>query len=346
MMNKNLFYSVRSLNSSVLHACIHAGVITFLLPAIAWGCNAQHPQGQAVKEEGTVQIGKLAIAKDSFPFQYIRTVKERNHARSKIEFFDSLTNQRVKTVDVAEWNPFGKFREKVVEYWDYYGTPIYELDTSRVIEMIDSIEPVSKRHHYDTPNLTPFRLMSQYVISTQGRNYIAVLYELSTLNKGGRNISSHSTIFIFDRKGNLVRQTPLWDVNGGRPTITDDGRFVMFQTGGPHGWEQAGYVPDHLRVYDTHTDMTYIDGEMTFEPTELIDGKLFLTAMSAEGGRKIIFYDFYNLTKYKKTFPLDELPKQHSVSSKGFMFTNAIGEPYLKYSLENDFAKSKITVEK
>ncbi len=285
-------------------------------------------------------------------FRNFRTYKERDTSRAccfyrqKIAFYDSISQQLIRTVDITGINPFGKFREKIVGIWDDYSTPIYELDTTHVIETIDSIELVSKNNRYNTGRLNPFQLMSLYFVSTQGNNYVAVMYELATFNKSGRNISSHSTILILDKKGNFVRQTPVWDVNGGRPTISDDGRFVLFKTGGPHGWEQAGYVPDHLRVYDTHTDMTYIDQEMSFEPTELIDGKLFLTAMSADGGRNIIFYDFYTLTKYKKTFPLDELPKQHSVNAKGFMFTNSIGEPYLKYSLENDFVKSKIVFSK
>lgn len=285
-------------------------------------------------------------------FQPIRTFKEKDTTkaccfyRTKIAFYDSLSKQPIKTIDLVEMNPFGKFREKVANIWDDFSTPVYELDTTRVIDMIDSIELVSKNHHYKTPKLTPFRLMSLYFVSTQGRNFVAVLYELATFNKSGRNISSHSTILIFDRKGKLVKKTPVWDVNGDRPVISDDGRFVLFKCGGPYGWEQAGYVPNQLRVYDTERNVMYIDTEVDIGgTTDLIQGKYFNTSIFyGDRTSDVIIYDLYEKIKYKRRFSFEEMPFLHSVDREGFKFAKPSGEIYLKYSLENDFTKSKINL--
>ena len=285
------------------------------------------------------------------PFKYIRVVKENNHARSKIEFYDSLTNQLIKTIDAIKINPFGGFREKVVQLRERYGTPIYELDTTKLIWSIDSIELVSKTNHYANNDLTPFLLFSRYLISNQGRNYVAILYELTTLNKSGHNISSHSTILIFDRNGKLVKQTPLWDVNGGRPVISDDGRFVLFQSGGPYEGDDGGseaYLRDALRVYDTQTNLLYVDDDVDMEKgADLIDGKYFNKAIfHGDRTRDVIVYDFYNKIKYKRKFSFEEMSFYHSASFQGFLFTKPSGDIYLKYSLENDFLKSKIVFEK
>lgn len=280
-------------------------------------------------------------------FKYIRIVKVPNHARSKVEFYDSVSNQLVKTIDAVELNPFGRFDAKISGRLEYEGTPIYELDTMKQIRYLNSIELVSENNHFAASKLQPFNLLSFYTVSLQGRNYVAILYELATLNKAGRNISSHSTILIFDREGNFVKQSPIWDINGDRPVISDDGWFVLFKSGGPYGWEQQGYLPNRLIVYDTKHNTRFIDSDVDLGcSTDLIAGKYFNTSIfNSDRITDVIIYDFYENNKYKRKLSFEEMPSIHSVNSQGFLFSKSSGEVYLKYSFENDFIKSKITFE-
>ena len=278
------------------------------------------------------------------PFQYIRIVKDENNVRSKIEFWDSLSSVRKSVLDLYAINPFGKFDAKFVKTNDF-GIPIFQLDTLKVGDTLNGIELVSKTNFYKAKYLQPFELYSSFATYV-GHNIVAIGFELTTLNKTGRNISTHSMIQIYNSEGQLLHKTPVWDINlSSTPVVTEDARFIAFKIGGPYGWEQGGYIENELWVYDC-LKREVIFKEKNFElgmHMEIVGGKLINDgATIPQVSTTRIFYDFYSNIKYMRVFSFAEMPYTHSTDLKGVYFLNEKGEKYLKYMMEIDFLKVKI----
>ena len=278
------------------------------------------------------------------PFQYIRIVKDENNVRSKIEFWDSLSSVRKSVLDLYAINPFGKFDAKFEKTNDF-GIPIFQLDTLKVGDTLNGIELVSKTNYYKTKYLKPFELYSSFA-TYAGHYVVAVGFELTTLNKAGRNISTHSMIQIYNSEGQLLHKTPVWDINlSSTPVVTEDGRFIAFKIGGPYGWEQGGYIENELWVYDC-LKREVIFKEKNFElgmHMEIVGGKLINDgATIPQVSTTRIFYDFYSNIKYYRTFTFEEMPYTDSTGLKGVYFLDEKKDRYLKYRFDKDFLKVKI----
>lgn len=278
------------------------------------------------------------------PFKTIRLSKDENRIKSKIEFWDSLSSQRKNVLDLYAINPFGKFDAKIASRNDF-GTPFYQLDTLRGIDTLNGIELVSKVNYHKTKYMKPFNLWSRFVTYT-GRKVVAVGFELTTLNKTGENISSHSTVKVYDSEGQLRHETPIWDINlDNTPVVTEDGRFIAFQVGGPYGWEQSGYIKKELWIYDCSTKKIIFKEEdcESGMPIDIVGGKFINHAIAIpQVSTTAIFYDFYLNIKYSIVLTFAELPNLYSIDLNGIYFQNEKEEKYLKYRFDKDFTKTKI----
>jgi len=232
---------------------------------------------------------------DKEAFEYIRW--PRNPAtgiRDKLYFYDALTRQPAKIVDLIGMNPYGNFKEKVVDTLSGYGTLVFELTTP--VPNIDSYELVSSRYHPDNMDLQPFRISSRYDFSREGQNFIAVLYRMTTWNKDLRDISTHTTALVFNRRGNLVHKIEHIDVNSWNPLVTQDGKYLFFLIGGPESETAEVYVPQSFLVFDLQRkQLIYQDSIGANLVPSLIGENLFFVPNNYNPG-----YDEYRIFNFEK----------------------------------------------
>ncbi len=280
------------------------------------------------------------------PFEYIRW--PRNPVTGiidKLHFYDSLTRQPVKVVDLIDMNPYGKFKEKVVDTLSGYGTLVFELATPK--SQIDSFRLISSQFYPNSIDLEPFQLSSRYNFSRESQNYIAVLYSLTTWNKYQKEISSHTTAFVFNRTGDLMHRVNHIDVNSWNPLVTQDGKYLFFLSGGPESNAEESYLPHSFFVFDLkNRQMIYKDSIGSDLGAGLLEGKLFFVPNTFKYGyNEYRVFDFYNNIVYNKVFTMKESGGLYEKNIDHMKFKNSRTKEVITLYYEKDFNKG-IIVEK
>lgn len=203
----------------------------FLLCAIMLGCNYLS-WGQNLHN----QINS---------FEFIRRIKGAQGVRNQIEFWDSLTNNKIKTINLIEFNPFKNISGKIIGIHPDFETPIYAyIDTLSRGKYIQE-----KKIGVDSmPNMqTAF---VRFTSTQNSQSHVAVVYSKITNYNEHKVKDVLSQIKVFDKKGNVLYETSDIHTDCYAPVITSNGRYVLAKTGEDWGEGYVSNAPQGFIICD------------------------------------------------------------------------------------------------
>ena len=200
-------------------------------------------------------MGEILVAQKTEPpaFQYFRTIQNASGTFTGIQFWDSITNKVIKTIKLYEESPFAHLKETKIATNVGYETPIYKMDVSYVLK--HKLFPL-QGHPLDLYEVKEMSMVSDYRISRNSRDYLPVMFTASYQAYYENNyypdkiFLTESTIHVYDKKGNLLHQIPDIPLDGYQIEVTDDGRFVCFNTGNDYGEGRTSNIPLGVAIYD------------------------------------------------------------------------------------------------
>lgn len=291
--------------------------------------------------EGLAQESIPKYIEPFVPYKVSRP--ETGGARRIVEWRDSLSGRLLKRIDLLDLNPYRHLKGKIVSKDDDFDTPVIEFSPGQA--ETTGLQLVSPRYSCNVKDKTPHRLLTRYLTSQKGK-YLAVVYELITFNKSRENISTHSTILIFDAKGNNIKTLKHWDINCYDQLVSNDGRFFLYKLGGPDGWDRGGgYIPEGLEVYDLNRDSIIYKSPVNISTVPNLGGDsfFFINNNNSYTYHEYNIFDFGNGIVYQKRFYLDQ-PNGglRAIEPYGFRMWDPVSrKEYILY-YEKDFLKKKI----
>jgi hypothetical protein len=235
-------------------------------------------------------MGEILVAQKIEPpaFQYFRTIQNASGTFTGIQFWDSITNKVIKTIKLYEESPFAHLKETKIATGVGCETPIYKMDVSYVLK--HKLFPL-QGHPLDLYEVKEMSMVSEYWISRNSRDYLAVMFTASyqAYYEGNyypdKIFLTESTIHVYDKKGNLLHQIPNIPLDGSLIEVTEDGRFVCFNTGLEYGEGRVSNIPLGFAIYDAQKkELVYRD------TTEF-------TSTSLSGGGYYVVYRGYDETR-------------------------------------------------
>lgn len=218
------------------------------------------------------------------PYVRILAPTEDRFFPSSIEFYDSTTEKLIKRIELAELNPYGKLdANRIQDYGnDSHSVPIsgpsYAVSVQDTV--LNGFELFSKRFRARLdefrslqPDNKTLSLRCNTGVEIKG-NYVVVQYEFLTqwgeLSEYTKGIcSEHTSLFFFDRKGNLVKKILHMDT-GVNDYELYNLEYMVFEVGkdylGGPACAPRGYVVFDLKnnIEISRTNVTDFTGYQRF----------------------------------------------------------------------------------
>ncbi len=308
-----VLHLVRPLNSSVFHSCFRARVTTFLLLAMVWGCNAQHPQGQAVQDEGAVKIGTQDVVRDSFPKgKRIELLPEGYGERDTYSylfaFYDStgkmvkkLTDRQLPVYSKYNALDFPRMKERYGEpvkeggvgvpiYYNLRGTPYSErkkvLQKAGVTGVPDSIIRRSTEITYFGRGVR----LGYYDQASNATNFIVSLATVLFFDRDAKypiyTELYQTHVDVYDASGEAVHQI---DINHcvDQASISNDGGYLLLINATPHMYDGSTFdlpfLMFDLKENKTDTINMKNNGIVDFVPIYMIYADSYFQILLSAG---------------------------------------------------------------
>jgi hypothetical protein len=273
-------------------------------------------------------ISQSSLSKDKWPIRYVRP----NGYCEKIEFYDTLSNRLIKSVNLVDNDPYNKFPYKIIKHSSNY-LNYYELPDS-VRSKTDYW--VTKNHlQTKTKNVTPGFVTSTigYSNDPSGGGYAAVAYNLVTYNTENITVGIHSTYLIFNSKGDVIRTFEhLPSGAAGYVEISKDGKYLLISSKTLVDSSQEIGKP-MIEIYDIN-DKKKVYSEIIPEADDMlfpqiVNHNMFKIDVNLfENGDIIKVFDIINNIKYEKRYTQKEFQSLIRIESNGILFKGENGHSY------------------
>lgn len=276
-------------------------------------------------------------------FEYIRIVRGADFpARNIITFSDSVTQKNIKSINLTEVNPYKVMPGHRSGVDKAYGTPVYHIKPEQLREN-KFLDQIKDSMFFKGKDTISFNLMSYYKTTLNSQYFIAVLFNM-LLSCKNKVILSRSSIYIYNQRGDLIDSVMNNDHDAFFPFISDDGRFLCFNTGNDFGEGFASDISPGFMIYDimNKKKLTHETG-MQFN-IGVIDNIYFIVSNKDLKNKGIYYriYDPYNNLVYSKLIDFDTNRKLKYYDKNGFFFQDKENNNSFKYIYKNDFNANKI----
>ena len=180
------------------------------------------------------------------PFKYIKPCKNKNSRYTKIEFRDSVQNSIIKTLVLHDINPYFFPEEEVIDSTEE-NTPIYKIPSTKTT--LKGVSLLSEKYPGEYDPKTDFTVWSGYDISYNSQDFIVILIVLNH-RQSSHQIVSKTSLYVYNRRGELVKRMQHIDNAIGKAAITSDGRYVTCGQGGIGGEGDYSNVPAGFSIID------------------------------------------------------------------------------------------------
>lgn len=270
------------------------------------------------------------------PFKYIKSYKNRDGGLAKIEFRDSVQNSVIKTLVLHDINPYFFPGEEIIDSTNQK-TPVYKIPSTKTT--LNGISLLSEKYPGKYEPKTDFTVWSKYQISNNSQEFIVVLIVLNH-KQSLHQIVSKTSLFVYNRRGELVRKMEHIDNALGSPEITSDGQYVTCGQGGIGGEGDYSNVPAGFSIIDLEQQKIVYTKEVDSASCGQLYGKYFF----AWGDRRtmetfdLIIIDLEKGYDYIKeiSYALNPI----SIADDKIILKNPAGENVMMYL--KDFKSQKI----
>ncbi|MFN0173535.1 MAG: hypothetical protein ACKVU0_02715 [Saprospiraceae bacterium] len=204
-------------------------------------------------------------------------MKGTSGIRNKIEFWDSLSNSRIKTIHLADLNPYKYINGNVIGILPDFETPIYSPDLGK-----EGLIPVNTNE--PTIDSGSYKILIRFTTSRNSQNHIGIIYSKYTMyNERIKVVQSH--IKVLNKKGDIVYESGNLDTDGFAPVITSDGKYILFMTGEDRGEGNISSSPQGFIICDVMNERAiYQSTKGRYIGANVIDGRLFMIANNHNKG--------------------------------------------------------------
>lgn len=271
-------------------------------------------------------------------FKYIKPCDNKNSRYTKIEFRDSVQNSVIKTLVLHDINPYFFPGEEVIDSTEE-DTPVYKIPSTKTT--LKGVSLLSKKYPGKYDPKTGFKVWSNYWISDNSQDFVVILIVLNC-RQTSHQIIRKTSLYVYNRKGELVRKMEHIDNDLHAPMIMSDGRYVTCGQGGEGGVIEGDYsnVPAGFLIIDLEQQKIVYTKEVDSASCGQLYGKYFF----AWGDRRtmetfdLIIIDLEKGYDYIKEVSYALNPV--SIADDKILLKNQVGETVVMYL--KDFKSQKI----
>jgi len=234
---------------------------------------------------------------------------------TSVQLISKEDKKIIHKIDIDENNPYNK-KYPLIKKGEY-NYNLYDLSEVNVNTL-----KIDRSNYVYKPELSRIVYGSCVFWLFKNENYFILTYRFNYLDGTKEDLIAYSSyLYIYNSKGELIKQIENLSEVMGRPVITENGKYLTYRFGGflagsGYTLTKAGY-----RIIDIEEEKTIIDLNLSNQytnATTLAEDNMIIIRLNGKN-YKYLVYDFEKKRIYSKVYDKNTMVKIKKITKDGFI---------------------------